>query len=112
MREKCRDKERLEHIVEAIDDAMAFSDGISVEDLDDDKIRFYAITKCIEIIGEAVYMLSSEFKDTHPETEWGPIESMRHFLVHEYFQVSKGKIWNVLKNDLLPLREQIADYLK
>lgn len=74
-------------------------------------MRYYAIVKNIENIGEAPYMLSREFKNNHSETEWVAVEGMRHFLVHEYYQVSDRKLWNVLKNDLLPLKQQIESYL-
>jgi len=33
-------------------------------------MMYYAIVKNIEIIGEASYMLTSEFKDAHPQTPW------------------------------------------
>lgn len=111
MREPVRDKDRLEHIITSIDNALEFSDGITQETLGTDKMRYYAIVKNVENIGEASYMLSKDFKSSHPEVEWGPVEGMRHFLVHEYYQVSDGKLWNVLKNDLIPLRDQIQSYL-
>lgn len=90
MREQPRDHERLEHIITAIDYALDFSKDLTEETLGKDKMRYYAIVKNIENIGEASYMLSKEFKSAHPEVEWGPVEGMRHFLVHEYYQVSDG----------------------
>ncbi|MCQ2118682.1 MAG: DUF86 domain-containing protein [Bacteroidales bacterium] len=111
MREVIRDRERLEHIITAIDYALEFSEGVSRETLGEDKMRYYAIVKNIENIGEASYMLSGDFKSRHAEIEWAAVEGMRHFLVHEYYQVSDGKLWNVLKYDLLPLRHQIESYL-
>ena len=32
-------------------------------------------------------MLSLDFKDAHPETNWKVIVAMRHYLVHGYYQV-------------------------
>jgi len=68
MREPVKDKGRLEHILESIDRVYEFSSGISKDEFKKDSILYYAIVKNIEIIGEASYMLSLEFKEKHPET--------------------------------------------
>jgi hypothetical protein len=36
---------------------------------------------------------------------------MRHVLVHDYYQISSKEVWNVIKEDLKPLREQVTSYL-
>ena len=111
MREPVRDKGRLEHILMAINKVFEFSSGVRKEDFKKDSILYFAIVKNIEIIGEASYMLSSEFKALHPDTDWKSIVGMRHFLVHGYFQVNESEVWNVIVYDLQPLKEQIEKYL-
>ena len=76
-----------------------------------DSILYFAIVKNIEIIGEASYMLSLDFKDAHPDTNWKVIVAMRHFLVHGYYQVDPEEVWNVIEQDLQPLKEQVEKYL-
>lgn len=41
-----------------------------------------------KIVGEAVYKLTKEFKESHTETPWRMIEKMRHILVHDYYQIN------------------------
>ena len=53
MRERVRDKGRLEHILQAIDKVFEFSNGVKREDFQKDSILYFAIVKNIEIIGEA-----------------------------------------------------------
>ena len=36
---------------------------------------------------------------------------MRHVLVHDYYQISTKEVWKVVKEDLQPLRQQVACYL-
>ena len=36
---------------------------------------------------------------------------MRHVLVHDYYQIDSLSVWKVIKEDLQPLREQVASYL-
>ena len=111
MRENVRDRERLEHIIDAIDCILDFSDFKSIEDLSADKLKYYGIVKNIEIIGEAAYKLTRAFCREHPETPWEFIMKMRHVLVHDYYQISTREVWKVVKEDLHPLREQVARYL-
>ena len=111
MREPLKDRTRLEHIVESIDNIFSFTDGKSADDLSADKMLFYAVVKNIEIIGEAAYRLSQAFRSNYSETEWENIMRMRNVLVHDYYQIKNKEVWGVIKNDLLPLREQIAHYI-
>jgi len=67
----------------------------------------YAVTKCVEIIGEASYKLTNEFRTQHPEIEWNKIISMRHILVHGYYKTEDKVVWDTVKNSLPTLKEKI-----
>lgn len=112
MREQIRDLGRLEHILEAIRNALEFGKDATPESLTVDKMRYFAIVKNIEIIGEAAYMLSLDYKRNHPDTEWNTIIRMRHVLVHGYYQVSSDEILSVITKDLQPLYAQIVKYIE
>lgn len=58
MREAERDYGRLIDILEAADNILTFTKGYTMEQLNSDKLRYYAVVKNVEIIGEAAYMLS------------------------------------------------------
>lgn len=68
MREPVRDRDRLEHIVEAIDRILDNTDFNSRDELEADNLRYYGIVKNIEIIGEAAYKLTRSFCREHAET--------------------------------------------
>ena len=112
MREPLRDKERLQHMLAAADRVIRYTSGKAFEDLKADDMMYYAVVKNIEIIGEAAYMLTPIFKDTHPETPWRVIVGMRHFLVHGYYEVDAEEVWNVVEKDLMPLKGQLEHYLR
>lgn len=111
MRELLRDRNRLEHMLEQICKAEDAAKGFTLEQFSNDPIRFAAISYFTMIIGEAAYMLTKEFKESHPQTPWRQIEGMRHHIVHGYYQVRKDMLWNVIQKDLQPLKEQIQQYL-
>lgn len=73
---------------------------------------YYAIVKNLEIIGEAAYMLTPDFKESHADTDWKDIINMRHILVQGYYQIDSRIVWATIKNDLPPLLKQIEGYLQ
>lgn len=111
MREPVRDKERLEHIIQAVERIKRYTKGISYESFIADDMIYYAVVKNIEIIGEAANMLTSDFQATHPETPWKMIKGMRNYIVHEYFQIDNNVVWSVVTKNLSELETQISKYL-
>lgn len=111
MRELVRDHDRLIHIIEAIDRILENAQGITLGELENDSLKFYGIVKNIEIIGEATFKLTKAFRAQHSLTPWDAISRMRHVLVHDYYQIDVEQVWNVMRNDLAPLKEQINDYI-
>ena len=112
MRESIRDLGRLQHMLENIDRAEEFISGKTLADLQNDAMLRYAVVKCIEIIGEAAYMLTNEFRESHSQTPWNIIVKMRHVLVHGYYAIQMPIVWDIVKNDFPVLRPQIEQYIK
>lgn len=98
-------------MVEAIHNVNQYMEDKSESDLADNSMLFYAVVKNIEIIGEAAYKLSVDFKEAHLETPWRQIIAMRHILVHGYFQVTHSEVYNVYVKDLPVLLDQLNTYL-
>lgn len=111
MKEPVRDKGRLEHILTAIDYLSEFTNGLGYDDFVNDPLHLHAVTHNVQVIGEAVFKITDEFKTSHPETPWQMIEKMRHVLVHDYYQINLEILWDIVQNDIPPLREQIKGYL-
>ena len=112
MRERIRDKSRLEHILQAIERIRRYTKGKTFDDFIADDMMYYAVVKNIEILGEASNMLTEEFREAHPNTPWKQVNGMRNYIVHEYFQVDNNVVWDVITTDLLILEKQIIEYIK
>ncbi len=110
MRDPIRDKERLLHINDAINRILEGSSG-KIDSIEEGSLEYFGIVKLIEIIGEAVYKLSSDFKIAHSQTPWRQIERMRHVLVHGYYSVGYDSIKEVIETDIPELKKQIQNYL-
>lgn len=108
MREEIRDRERIRHILDAIEMLERARVEHTKQDLIDDPIIFYGFSRGLEIIGEAVYMLTKEFKALYPQIPWRDIERFRHVIVHGYYKVNPNIVWGVIESDIDSLKEQIS----
>ena len=111
MRERARDKGRLEDIVEYSDNVTMLIEGYSFEKLLADKRTYYSVMKNVEVVGEAAYMLTKAFKKEHPATPWKFVQGMRHVLVHDYATIDDRELYNTAVNDIPILKEQVLRYL-
>lgn len=70
-----------------------------------------AVVRNIEIIGEATRGVSDATRRAHPEIPWRDMADMRNKVIHDYFRIDLEVVWDVVTNDLPPLREQIDGLL-
>lgn len=112
MRELARDKGRLEDIVEYSQNVLKIIDGVEFEEFSQNILIYFATMKNIEIVGEAAYMLTKDFKANHKEIPWKQVEGMRHVLVHGYSQVLPRILWATAKENIPEIKRQAEKYLK
>lgn len=111
MREKIRDRQRLEHILSALDTLILYRQQYDDEAILNNPINFFGFVKHLEIVGEAAYKLTKDFKENHPEVEWHQLEGMRHIMVHGYYMIEKSIIISALREDVDILRAEILKFL-
>ncbi len=112
MREPARDHSRIEHIMLAIAKIEEYTDGITFEQLTTDSMRMHATIYNIQIIGEASYKLTNDFKEAHPEVPWTLMEKMRHVLVHDYYRILPEALWDVVTSDIPDLKRMMEKLQK
>ena len=101
----------MKHILSAIECVEDYTSNISEQQLKEDKLHLHATIYNVQIIGEAVYKLTTEFKQQHPNTPWAAIEKMRHILVHDYFKINFDVLWDVVTKDIPMLKSQVKQYI-
>lgn len=112
MRESLKDSGRLQHMLEMARMLEEKKSGYTLDDIKSDTILFYGLSKMVEIIGEAAYMITNEYKSIHTELPWRQIEGMRHILVHGYYTISSEVLWDVIQNDIPSLIPILEYYIK
>ena len=105
------DLNRLRHMLEAAQDAVAFASGLTRQALDDNRMVALAIVKSIEILGEAADKVSEATRSDIPAVAWTQIVGMRHRLIHAYFDIDLNIVWDTVEIDLPPLIATLDSYL-
>lgn len=102
----------LRHILESISAIETHIKRISKEKFFKNITAQDAVIRRIEIIGEAVKNLPSDYKRKCTEIEWNEIIGMRNKLIHEYFGIDLNTVWWTVKKDIPKLKKQISELLK
>lgn len=106
------DRERIEHMLEAVREAREFTDGRTRDDLANDRMFELALTRLVEILGEAAKHVSQPIRDLAPDVPWRDICGARDRLAHGYFSVDHTILWAILSVDLPPLEERLVSILR
>jgi uncharacterized protein with HEPN domain len=102
---------RLRHMLDAARQAIAFVQGRDRGDLDRDVQLALALTRLIEVVGEAAKNVANETRDQLPQVPWRPIAGTRDRLAHAYFDVDLDRLWQIVVGDLPPLVVALESFL-
>ena len=101
------DRIRLAHLREAAEKAVQLAQGTSRQGLEDDEVLRLALTKLIEIVGEAAKQTSEPTRLSIPGVPWSAAARMRDRLIHHYFDIDLDVLWATLSDDLPKLLDAL-----
>lgn len=59
------------------------------------------------LIGEMCDRISDELKKQHPEIDWKKIKGFRNMIAHDYLGIDAEEVWQIVSDDIIPLRARI-----
>lgn len=71
----------------------------------------HAVTRCVEIIGEAARAVPHDVRAQAPSVPWAQIVATRNILVHAYGRVDPAILWALVKGGLAKLEADLAPLL-
>ena len=91
--------------------AQRWSANLAMDEFASDRLRFYAVTRCLEIISEASRRLSPEARQRHPSIAWRDIRDAGNIYRHDYDGVQERIVLETVRRSLPELLEAIEQEL-
>ena len=104
-------KEFLKHILDECSYIISVTENITYDNFLDDETLKRAVVRSLEIIGEATKKISADFKVKWNSIQWRYMAGMRDRLIHDYIGVNYAIVWDVLKNKIPDIHNQISEFL-
>lgn len=108
---KIDDPTRLRHMLEYSRMALQLVDGETRDSLEQDIKLSLALTRLLEIVGEAGVNVSEGKQAELTGIEWAKIRGMRNRIVHAYFDVDLDVVWDTVLLSLPPLVAQLEQVI-
>jgi len=89
-------RQMLSYAREAVD----LVEGKTRRDLDDDRLLNLALTRLLEIIGEAANRVPQVVQIKYSELPWLQVIGLRNRLIHGYDNVDFDILWSIIQKDL------------
>ena len=105
------DRIRLQHMLDAANEALIFIQGKVRADLDSDRMLVLSLIRELEIIGEAASNVSRQTRSQNSTIPWPDITGMRNRLIHAYFDVDLDTVWKTVTKDLPVLKAELEKIL-
>lgn len=103
---------RITDILEAMAKIEDYIAGMTRDAFLADRLTIDAVTRNIEIIGEAAAYVPGKVKKRNNGIPWEKLRKFRNYLAHEYFGVDDRMVWETATRNLPPLRPALERALK
>lgn len=102
----------LQDIVEAIDRIELYVQDTTRAQFEIDRMRFDAVVRNLEVIGEAVKRVSDSIRENYPSVSWRKIAGLRDRLIHANFDIDIDIIWDVVQSELPTMKIEVQRIIK
>ena len=101
----------LNDILEYMDTAIGFVEGMSSKQFAADKKTFNAVLRSIDVIGEAMKKIPNDIRTQYPGIPWKEMTVMSDKVIFFYFEIDTETIWHVIKDRIPSLRPMVEEAL-
>jgi uncharacterized protein with HEPN domain len=101
----------LHDMVEFCERVTAYTAGHDLRSLLDDRMRYDATLRNLELIGETATHVPQYVRDQAPEVAWRQIIGTRNRVAHAYLGIEPELVWLIATRNVPALRKQLIDLL-
>lgn len=101
----------IEKIIKYIDKILNYTNGIEYEAFKENTMLVEACVFNLGQIGELANKVDKEFENANKDIPWRVLYGLRNRIVHDYEGVNLTLIWDIVKEDLQGLKEQLNSLL-
>lgn len=102
-----RDLLLVAEMIEAAEQAITLVGDLTLEQLQEDRVRREALLWNFTVLGEAATSISSETKERFPDVPWRNPARLRDRVVHAYWSVDYGILHTTATDQLGQFVEQL-----
>lgn len=82
-------------------------EGLTLETFSQNQQALRVVLYGLAVIGEAVAKEIDQLEKIDSKIAWGQIRGMRNMVIHEYFRLDVGMIWETVQVDIPRLKESL-----
>lgn len=98
-------------MMEACDRIIEYTSASSPAQFAADRMKVDAVTRNVEVLGEAAKHVPEDVRKLSPAIPWAEITGMRDVVIHDYFGVDIDIVSDVAFKHVPALRDQLAQLL-
>ena len=89
----------IRQMLDAAQKVLKYTRDVDFEEFKNDELKVLAITRLLEILGEAARRVSQDLRADYPEVEWREIIGARDRIIHGYDSVDLDRVWRICRVD-------------
>lgn len=97
----------IEDIKQSCNKIIRYTDSLNFKEFCGDEIKYDAVIRNLEIIGEASKYLPEEIRSKFPKVEWRKVAGLRDILIHAYFGIDNVILWDIIKTKIPELSKSL-----
>ena len=102
----------LEDMLRFCDRVIAYRGVLDMPALQADAMRFDAVLRNLELIGEAATHVPDTVRAAHPEIPWRLVVATRNRLIHGYLGIDDDIVWSIVSADVPALQDRLSELLR
>ena len=84
-------------MIEFAEKVLAYTKDVDQDTLVADPLRYDAVLRNLELIGEAATHIPGHVRAAHPDVPWRAIVGLRNRLAHGYLTISDSVVWTTIQ---------------